>query len=233
LPDLATAKRKEKRCSGTLGASVSSVWSFSQTAEAEEARAKLQAQELEGLRQRGFRIFEWDDLAEQAHGLLADSDGYLWKVARGEPLEGHQPGTSAVALGRGYVMRPKDSEPRTQAELDRLLAAEEAQRAKAAKQAAADLEARRKAAQPVSFAQVQGWPRMSLAEAAAAIEARAGRLEVRDGRLLVCLPASADWTGTTLHAAALLYAAESVVVDCLRAKKPLPDREVSPAGALL
>jgi hypothetical protein len=40
-------------------------------------------------------------------------------------------------------------------------------------------------------------------------------------------------SGSAQHAAGLLYRAEPLVLAALQAKKPLPDREITPAGALL
>jgi len=202
----------------------------------EVARREERAAELEGLRRRGFTIYEWDDLREVGDGWLADSDDRLWRVAAGEPMEGHQPATSAVALGRGFVTTPEASRvrnpPHSLADLDKRLQVRKAQEAEGRRKAAATFEARRKAAQPVTAAQVQGVPPMTLAEAAGVVEAAAGRLEVtKDGRLVVHLPQ--DYARNSQDAAAILYTGEAAVVEALQAKRALPDREVTPAGALL
>jgi hypothetical protein len=209
----------------------SSLWAFNETDQQEQARAQLHDDELQQLRQRGFRIFSWDELTEQAHGWLSDPDGYLWRLTAGEPLEGHQPGTSAVGLGRGWVVRPEGSDPRTLTELDKLVKVEQAQQAESRRKQVAQREAIRKTAPPVTAGVLLGVGALTLAEAARKVEAAPGRLEVRGGRLVVHLPPTAGRSAR--NAAALLYTGEQHVVEALKAKRPIPDREITGAGALV
>lgn len=62
---------------------------------------------------------------------------------------------------------------------------------------------------------------------------RCSRVEIKDGRLVVSLPRSALGGVTSgLPAAELLYRAEGIVVEHVKATRPLPDREILPSGAL-
>jgi hypothetical protein len=97
------------------------VWSF--------VKKLLPGGNLDSLRGQGFQVFAWEDLAEVPGGWLADADGRLWKVARGEPLEGFRPNTHAVALGRGYVVKAEVISlhvPRTLVELEQRVQARDA-----------------------------------------------------------------------------------------------------------
>jgi hypothetical protein len=212
---------------------VSSIWSIRDVEAGERRKAK--AAEVESLRACGFQVFAWDDLTEAPDGWLADADGRLWRAAHGEPLDGWQPDVHAAALGRGWLAPAARGEPRTLTELEAGVAAREAQQAQAARRAAQALEEQRKLAQPVTAAQLEGAPHMTLAEAAQAVEAAGGRLELsREDRLVVCLrPGWTSYTSRLATAAAVLYAAEGVVVAALKAKRALPDAEVTPNGALL
>jgi hypothetical protein len=231
LPALATAKRKGTRLGG-----VSSLWAFTESKDAAQREARVA--ELASLRGRGFTILEWTDLREVADEWLADAEGRLWRVPRGEPLDGWQPSDNvAVALGRGFVVRGgtvgRSNEPRTLAELEERLRVREAEQAQAERKAQAAFDARRKSAQPVSASTLDGGQALTLAQAAAAVEASAGHLALtKDARLVVFVPPG-PWSGDARHAAAVLYAGEEHVVAALQAKRAIPDRQVSPAGALL
>ena len=128
-------------------------------------------------------------------------------------------------------MRPDG--PRTIEQLER----RDERRAKAAEQAEQERQARlaalRKDAAPVTFGQVEPTARgLTLAEAGRRIADAGGKVEAKDGRLLVSLPVSAGGDPAPLGAARMLYAAEAVVVEHLAAKRPLPDRQALPTGAL-
>jgi hypothetical protein len=211
---------------------MSSVWSFRDSEAA--AKREVQAAELASLRARGFTIYEWDDLREVGDGWLADADDRLWRAQRGEPVvEGFRPGQHAVGLGpgRGYLRTPERDEPPSLAELEKRQAAAEAAQAESQRKAQADFEARQAEAPPVTATRLAGRRALTLRDAGEVVARAAGRLEVRGGRLVVSLPM--DATSSTLAAAGLLYDAEAVVADAVKAKRELPDAEVTPAGALL
>jgi hypothetical protein len=71
---------------------------------------------------------------------------------------------------------------------------------------------------------------LTLAQAAEQVTSRGGKYELsKDGRLLVSLPRSALGGLTSgLPGARILYLAEPVVVEHLRAKRPLPERARAP-----
>lgn len=75
---------------------------------------------------------------------------------------------------------------------------------------------------------------MTLAEAAATVDAHGGKVELRkDGELVVVLPPGVFRTGEgPWQVAWILCTAHREVVACLREKRPLPDREVLPSAAL-
>jgi hypothetical protein len=97
----------------------------------------------------------------------------------------------------------------------------------------------KKASRVLSYRDLQGGVGPgSLAEAAEAIRAEGGRLDVANGRLFVVLPNRDPITdsfrvddGRATGAARLLYAAEPLVVEALTKKQPLSDAELSGAGA--
>jgi hypothetical protein len=116
--------------------------------------------------------------------------------------------------------------PRDLGELRARQAAREEAREQARREQAERLEAERRTATVVVA------DKLTLREAASRIEGNGGRLEVtRDGRLLVMLPDKAK--PFRVREVAVLYADESVVVEHLRGGKALPDKPVTPAGALV
>lgn len=58
-------------------------------------------------------------------------------------------------------------------------------------------------------------------------------MELRNGELVVALPPGLFRTGEgPWQAARILYTAHRAVVACLRERRPLPDKEILPSGAL-
>ncbi len=101
------------------------------------------------------------------------------------------------------------------------------------------LDASAKAANRVgSFRDLHGGPG-TLAEAAELIRNEGGRLDVANGRLFVVIPPTAPGGGFRVDngrvrgAAQLLYMGEELVVAALKAKRPLLEEELTPAGALV
>jgi hypothetical protein len=90
----------------------------------------------------------------------------------------------------------------------------------------------------VSFRDLHGGPG-TLAEAAELIRNEGGRLDVANGRLFVVIPPTAPGGGFRVDngrvrgAAQLLYMGEELVVAALKAKRPLLEEELTPAGALV
>jgi hypothetical protein len=75
---------------------------------------------------------------------------------------------------------------------------------------------------------------LTLRDAGEQVTNLGGKVEVVNDRLVVSLPRSAlGGLASELPGARRLYAAESEVVRCLKAKQPLPDQRITPGGALV
>jgi hypothetical protein len=199
----------------------------------DELRQAHRAEELEKL---AARFEQLGAMRSVGRGLYASEDGRLWQLDR--RIEGHQPDRNAFAIGRDlepvWFERPPKG-PQTVEQLQ----VRQARQAKAAEQQERDRQARlkalRKTALPVTFGQVEpGARRVTLAEAARGIANVGGGLDVKDGRLIVLLPRSvAGGVGSVLAYCKMLYAAEAVAVEALTEGQDLPEREITPAGALV
>jgi hypothetical protein len=193
----------------------------------------------------GFQVFLRGDVDEQYAPYLV-ADGKVWVVAHGEPRAGRQPDTHALLVedggGWGFIVLVSASQepnaPSTIAELEARAARREEAQARRAQEAQAALEVQRKSARPVTAGDVDGSPRVTLRAAAAQVLAAGGKLEARDGRLVVSLPPSAlGWPSGPTQAAKLLYLGEAAVVKAAKRSGEveaarLPDRELLPSGAL-
>jgi hypothetical protein len=206
--------------------------------------AQRETLDLIELGDAGFKIFRPGDFIEDyAPWLVARADGSIWTLEGGMPLSGYRPTTNALLVGKAnswaYLTAVSASSignpPRDLAELERRAAkaAEDAKRQRAAQEQR--LRELRKQATPVTVGWLDSTLRMTLAEAAEWVNAAGGRIELRKGddALVVSLPPSEmGWGGAPVHAAELLYRARGEVVACLRDKRPFPDVEVLPSGAL-
>jgi hypothetical protein len=213
----------------------------------DEAKAILEdaqaSAEVTRLHREGFEELV---LASVGRGLFADANGNLWRRQHGEPRDGRRPldhGFVIAGDGRpAWFSRPEFGQIRTASELE----ARDKQRAEAVAEQTKTREAllaasAKKASRVLTYRDLRGGVGPgSLAEAAEAIRAEGGRLDVANGRLFVVMPTRDPITdsfrvddGRATGAARLLYAAEEVVVGCLTGKKPLPDAELTPAGALI
>jgi hypothetical protein len=199
----------------------------------DELRQVHNAEELEKL---GERFEQLGAMRSLGQGLWADDRGRLWQ--HDSSFEGHNPERNAFAVGQDlepvWFARPTKG-PTTLDQLE----VRQARRAKAAEQQEREWQARlkeaRRIAQPVTFGQVETSARgVTLAEAARRIANVGGKVEVRGGRLVVSLPpAVPGGTGSVLVFARMLYAAEAVAVEALSKGQDLPEREITPAGALV
>jgi hypothetical protein len=209
-----------------------------------EVSASDQAKiELLELGQSGFRIFTQRDLMwDYRPWLVAKDDRSIWTLEGGMPLSGYRPTTNAVLVGKNntwaYLTSVAASgignAPRDLAELERRArkADEEAERAAAAHDA--KLAALRAAAVPVTLGDIEPGLRVTVRAAAERIDQAGGTVELDGGRLVVSLPPGANTFGPDCaNAARVLYVAEDAVVAALKADEPLPDKPITPAGAVL
>jgi hypothetical protein len=191
------------------------------------------ARKAEELEKLAGRFDQLTGVHSIGRGLWADDTGRLWQ--HDGALE-HKP-ESAFTVGPDlepvWFKRPKGG-PQTLEQLE----IHDARQAKAAEAQEKEREAQRrelrKLAVPITLGHYESAARMTLAEAGRRVLAAGGKLEVRNGHLVVSLPPHAiGGHGSALPAARVLYTAETVVTECLARKEPLPDAEVTPAGALV
>jgi hypothetical protein len=207
------------------------LWGFRAPTEDEVDQAR-NAEELQRLAERFEQL---TGVHSVGRGLWADDSGRLWQQDRS--FGDHKP-DSAFTVGPDlepvWFMRPKGG-PQTLEQLE----IHHARQAKAAEQQErerqAQLKALRKTAAPVTFGHLESAARgVTLAEAARRIVNAGGRVEVEGGRLVVSLPGSGQGgMGSVLVFARMLYAAEAVAVEALSKGQDLPEREITPAGALV
>jgi hypothetical protein len=213
--------------------------------EAKAILADAQAEaEVARFRREGFEELALTPTSRR--DLFADGNGHLWRRQLGEPRDGRRPLDHGFVIAGGgrpaWYARPEFGQIRTVAELE----ARDKERAEAAEEQTKTREAllaasAKKASRVLSYRDLQGGAGPgTLAEAAEAIRAEGGRLDVANGRLFVVLPNRDPITdsfrvddGRATGAARLLYAAEPIVVEALTKKKPLPDGELTAAGALI
>jgi hypothetical protein len=74
---------------------------------------------------------------------------------------------------------------------------------------------------------------LTLRAAAEQVERDGGMIKVEGDTLVISLPPARFGMAPALSAARLLYLAEETVIECLRAKRRLPDRQVLPSGRLV
>jgi hypothetical protein len=193
------------------------------------------AHKAEELEKFAERFEQLTGVHSVGRGLWADDSGRLWQ--HDSSFESHNPERDAFTVGPDleavWFKRPKGG-PETVEQLE----VQQARQAAAAEQQERERQARlreaRKLALPVTLGHFDTTCRMTLVEAGRRVLDAGGKLEVRGGRLVVSLPPGATGgMGNVLAAARVLYTAETVVAEHLARKEPLPDAEVTPAGALV
>jgi hypothetical protein len=189
---------------------------------------------------RGFQVFLASDLDRTFEPWLCDSDGGCWIFQHGEPADGWNPQIHAVVVqpdgGWYYVWPAHESQrhdaPNSRAELEARARRRETERERQEAEARTNLELLRSQARPVTLGDLDPATRSTLAEAGQRVEQAGGNLEVAKGRLVISLPPTAATDPSAVSALRQLYLAETEVVTCLKAKRPLPDKEILPSGAL-
>jgi hypothetical protein len=166
--------------------------------------------------------------------LWADDTGRLWQHDAALEHGTDSAFTVGTDLEAVWFRRPK-SGPQTveQWEVHRDRQAKAAEQQERERQA--QLAEARKTAAPVTFAALESSARgVTLAEAARRIANVGGKVEVRGGRLVVSLPpAIPGGTGPVLVFVRMLHTAEAVAVEALSKGQDLPEREITPSGAVV
>ena len=172
-----------------------------------------------GLEVRGHR------LVDTLSGAVYESDRSFQPTAK--------PGWEGVFTVEGSPPTVrwwlKRSEPSWVVELDAMEARRAAEAQRAANLAAAELARAPRSA--VTDAEMNGGPRITLADAWRSVTNAGGVCTVHDGRLVVALPRLGTYARRgNLANVRVLYLAEAAVVDALEHDRELPDVEVTPGG---
>jgi hypothetical protein len=199
--------------------------------------------DLVDLGEAGYRIFGQRDLDHRFRPwLVAKEDGSIWTLEHGIPAAGVRPTSHAVLMDDphnwAYLVSAQHSgradAPASVAELEARAAKAKEDARRQADERERRLRELRKAATPVTSGDVDPKLKRTLAQAVERIDRAGGRVEVDHGRLVVFLPPSAGTFGSDpLDAAKLLYLAEGAVVAALTSGEALPDKLVTPSGAVL
>jgi hypothetical protein len=189
-----------------------------------------------------YRPEDFDSTHEPWLVLLADRSVWI-QAGPGEPAGGRTPADFACLvdddLDWQYVVRAAASgrtdAPTSVDDLEQRAKQSQERQQRFDQERRQQLEGWRASATPVSFDDVYPTPgeRLTLKVAAERIEAVGGKLEVTKGDRLVVSVSPGARSSDLMRACARLYTAEQLVVDYLKRKRPLPDKTITPAGALL
>jgi hypothetical protein len=206
--------------------------------------AKRETMTLLDLEEAGYRIFRQGDFDRRyPPWLIAKDDDTIWTVEHGIPWNGVNRDTHAVLvdddLRWGFLVSAKASGRKDAPSHVGELAGRAKRAEDEAKRQAAERERNfqrlRKSAVPVTSGDVNDALKFTLAAAHEKVLQAGGKVEIRDNRLIVCLPPGAGkmWTTEQTDAAHVLYLAEPAVVALLAKGQALPDKPVTPAGAVI
>lgn len=206
----------------------------------EQLREAAALAKVDGWVRRGGRVLDLDKLERAGTYLVERGTSEVWVHAPGEPRAGRDPKQDACGItdGPGFGVRwyrAARDEKGQLLTLDALVTRDRQAETRANRQRDRELARLRKEARPVTVSDLDGGERLTLGAAAERIKEAGGKLELRAGRLVVQLPPEALglWGHAAKTAALRLYAAEEVVTTCLREKRPLPDAETTPGGAVV
>lgn len=184
--------------------------------------------------------------------LVRIDDGSVWLREGGSPADGYRPTTHVVLVrddgSWGYLTAAAASgmpnPPRSVAELRERQEEAARKAAEREKAEAAKFKARQRVAVPVTLADLDRNAPPSLRDAVATVERHAGKVEVRDGRLVVSLPpgelGAAPWFGgeqAGSRAARVCYLGEAELLATRRgdgriSAEKAPDAPLLPSGRL-
>jgi hypothetical protein len=179
------------------------------------------------------------------------SDQTLWKRQQGSPANGFRPETHCVVVSGGgwYYLTSAAATagpdaPRTVAELEERKQQREKAEAEQAEAAAATFKRKQATAAPVTVATLDRQTPATLRAAVEAVEQAGGRVDVRDGRVVVSLPpaevGAVPWFGgekPARAAARAVYLAEEAILDVVKRSgrvdaRKVPDVAILPSGRL-
>jgi hypothetical protein len=208
----------------------------------EEMSASARARtDLLELGERGFRILLTDEVRWDFKPWLIAEDESVWLIEGGTPLSGHQPDKHALLVDRhnnwtfvtAAAATGRKDAPRDGRELEQRRKREEEAKRKTQEEHERALAQRRETAPPVTTGRLDPQMHMTLREAAQRIHNAGGRLEGGDSLVVYLPPAHAVWGAPEVSAAKLLYIGERAILEALARGEEIPDREVTPTGALV